>query len=79
MGTESKFALGVSDFLEAFGGVGETISPKFARKVSEHNFRLLRPTEQNRDEILLEVLRRRIQTDTQKIASKNLEALWPSR
>lgn len=75
MKSESIKHLGAADFLEAFGGRGETISPKFARKVSEHNFKLLRPTEQNRDEILLEVLKR-IQTDTQKIASKNREGEW---
>ena len=75
MEKELIVALGVKDFLDAFGGTGESVSPKLAMKVSQHNFNLRRPTASSRDKIVLEVLQR-IQSDTQKIASKEREGAW---
>lgn len=76
MKIEPIFPLAPYTFLKAFGReAGECISPKFAKTVFEHHFNLLRLTRQDRDDILLNVLKR-IKVDTQIIASEEREGDW---
>lgn len=76
MKSDQIFSLAPEDFLQAFGWeAGEHISPKFANKFLEHNFTLFRLSQQDRDYILLEVLKR-IKLDTQKIASEERTGDW---
>ena len=70
-----EFNVGVNEFAESFGVQPESFSEGLIKEITELNFNYRKPTDNEFESLILEILKK-IDTDTQVIGASEREKVW---